>query len=57
MKKQKKEIVVNYLAYVDERSIDNLYEMFRATPWSFTHYEAHALQKEIETLDRQLGRL
>lgn len=55
MKKQKKEIVVNYLAYVDERSIDNLYEMFRATPWSFTHYEAHALQKEIETLDRQLG--
>lgn len=54
-KKKKKQIEVNYLAYVNEECIDNLYLLFRKTPWSFTAVDAYALKEEIERTDQQLG--
>lgn len=56
MKKEKKEqFIVNYLAYVNETCISNLYMLFRKTPWSFTEVDAYTLKDEIERTDQQLG--
>jgi hypothetical protein len=55
MKKEKRVFAVNYLAYVNEETISNLYLMFRATPWSYTHYNPYNLKEEIETTDKRLG--
>jgi hypothetical protein len=55
MKKEKRVFAVNYLAYVNEETISNLYLMFRATPWSYTHCNPYNLKEEIETTDKRLG--